>query len=323
MEKRNIDELISKYLAGEALPEEALDLEDWKELSPENLAYYTECENLFFATSPLVSISDERQKEAFETVKKQINYTEKQTPVIPIRRYYRIAVAASILLITGVAIVLSYFNNNAPAVTYTAQATEKKVVLEDKSSVVIAANSTLTVSEGFGKTNRLVKLKGSAEFEVTHTEELPLIIDADRIYIKDIGTKFKITTSYNSDTVNVKVTEGIVFLYDSANVAVTLNAGQEATYIKSLKQIIEPKVAETVIHLAFTRQSLKDVTQKLSTAYNTPIMLENSGVENCQLTVKFSGEDLETVLDIITETLGLTYIKTADGYIIKGVHCNN
>jgi transmembrane sensor len=323
MEERNIDELISKYLAGEANPDDALELEDWKELAPENLAYYLECENLFFAAAPLKIITDAELKMALEAVKSKLDYTEKTTPVVPMRRYYKIAVAASLILITGVAVVLRYFSNTNPAVTYTAQATEKKVILEDKSSVVIAANSTITVSEGFGKTNRLVKLKGSASFEVTHTEELPLVIDADRIYIKDIGTKFKITTSYNSDTVNVKVTEGIVLLYDSADVAVTLNAGQEATYIKSLKKILAPQAQETVIHLAFTRQSLKEVTQKLSTAYNTPILLENSGVENCQLTVKFSGEDLETVLDIITETLGLTYIKTADGYIIKGVHCNN
>ena len=43
----NIDDLISKFLAGDASPEEAMLLEDWKNANATNNAYYLECEKVF------------------------------------------------------------------------------------------------------------------------------------------------------------------------------------------------------------------------------------------------------------------------------------
>lgn len=319
MEEKNIDELISKFLAGEAGPDEAMELEDWKETSAENNTYYLQCEQLFYAGLPIKKINEKEVIAALESVKEKLNINVKQTRIIPLRRY--ISIAASLVLIVGAAVVLytiSRGGSNAGDnyITYTS---EEKVVLEDNSSVKLSPNSSFMVDKGFGKTNRLVKLKGSAYFEVTHTEILPLVVDAGHLFIKDIGTKFKITTSYTGDTVNIKVDEGIVQLYDSLQVSLTLNAGEEATYIKSLKKIAMPA---QVTNFNFKNQSLKNIITQLSKAYNTPIILENKGIENCHITAGFAGEELETVLDIITETLGLTYTKTNNEYTIKGNSCN-
>lgn len=323
MEEISRDELISKYLAGEARPEEAMELEDWKEQSLENMAYYLECEKLFFASQTFKTITDEQVKAALDTVKSQLDYTEKRTPVFKIGNVFKIAAAIALLAVA--AVIINYYRQQAGngLTTYTAQATEKMVRLGDNSSVTLSPNSGITIDEEYGKTNRLVKLNGSAYFQVEHSEEKPMIVDAGHVYIKDIGTKFRITTSYNKDTINVMVDEGVVLLYDSAGVEITLNAGHSAAYIKSLKKIAEQPQATAAISFAFKHQLLKDVVVKLSAAFNTPVTLEDESIGNCRLTAEFAGEELETVLDIITETLGLTYTKTGNGYSIKGSRCNN
>lgn len=323
MKETNTDELISKYLAGEAGPEEAMELEDWKEQSADNLAYYLECEKLFFADYQINALTNTNVQAALETVKGQLDYTEKQTPVFKLKGLFKYA--AAIALVAGAVLVFRYFNQTSgdSSTTYAALDTQKKVVLEESTTAVIEPNSTLTVDEGYGKTNRLVKLKGSAYFEVTHSEQLPMLVDVGNVYVKDIGTKFKITTSPNQDTVSVLVDEGIVLLYDSLGAEVTLNKGQSAVYIKSQKSILRAPETAATQTFAFTHISLKEVVQKLSGAFNTRISIESKNIEDCRLTAHFTSEKLETMLEVITETLELTFIKTDDGYIIKGNRCNN
>lgn len=323
MKEINTDELISKYLAGEAGPEEAMELEDWKEQSADNLAYYLECEKLFFADYQINALTNTNVQAALETVKNQLDYTEKRTPVFKLKGLLKYA--ATIVLIAGAALVFNYYNQPSGGnnTTYAALDTQKKVVLEESTVAVIEPNSSLTVDAGYGKTNRLVRLKGSAYFEVTHSEQLPILVDVGNVYVKDIGTKFKITTSPNQDTISVLVDEGIVLLYDSMSAEVTLNKGESALYIKSQKKIvIAPETAFTQT-FAFTHHSLKEVVQKLSAAFNTNISIESKNIEDCRLTARFTGEKLETMLDVITETLELTFTKTDNGYIIKGNRCNN
>lgn len=323
MKEINTDELISKYLAGEADPEEAMELEDWKEQSADNLAYYLECEKLFFADYQINALTNTNVQAALETVKNQLDYTEKRTPVFKLKGLLKYA--AAIVLIAGATLVFKYYNQPSGGnnTTYAALDTQKKVVLEESTVAVIEPNSSLTVDAGYGKTNRLVRLKGSAYFEVTHSEQLPMLIDVGNVYVKDIGTKFKITTSPNQDTISVLVDEGIVLLYDSISAEVTLNKGESALYIKSQKKIvIAPETAFTQT-FAFTHHSLKEVVQKLSAAFNTNIRIESKNIEDCRLTARFTGEKLETMLDVITETLELTFTKTDNGYIIKGNRCNN
>jgi transmembrane sensor len=326
MKETNTDELISKYLAGEAGPEEAMELEDWKEQSDDNLAYYLECEKLFFADYQISVLANTNVQAALETVKSKLDYHNdeaKQTPVFKLRGLFKYA--AAVVLIAVSVLVFNYYNHSSggDSTTYTALDTQKKVVLEESTTAVIEPNSSLTVNEGYGKTNRLVRLKGSAYFEVTHSEQLPMLVDVGNVYVKDIGTKFKITTSPNQDTISVLVDEGIVLLYDSISTEVTLNKGERAIYIKSQKRIVRAPETAASQTFAFTHHSLKEVVQKLNAAFNTSISIESKNIEDCRLTARFTGEKLETMLEVITETLELTFIKTDNGYIIKGNRCNN
>lgn len=74
MNKReNIDELISKFLSGEALPEEAMQLEDWKSESSDNMAYYEQYETVFALTGSYSKATEPNIQKAWEKVQQNLN----------------------------------------------------------------------------------------------------------------------------------------------------------------------------------------------------------------------------------------------------------
>ena len=199
---------------------------------------------------------------------------------------------------------------------------ETEVTLKDRTSVRVLANSSVVVDAGFGKSNRRLKLKGSAYFEVVHKEEIPFVVDAGKVFIKDIGTKFSVTSSQNEDTVFVKVDEGVVLLFDSIGAQIEIKATERALYIKSRKQIVTPKGSQVSGgKVSFINASLGEVIARLSDNYKVSIVLENSLLANCTITTHFENEDIETVLTVISETLGLSFEKSGDSYILKGEVC--
>ena len=321
--RENIDELISKFLSGEASPEEAMLLEDWKEETPENRAHYEQSERLFFMLHTSGKAAEIDTTGAWEKVSTQLGQ-EKIKPLYSKTILLRIAAALILLLGIGSVFVL-FFNTNAEGVSYMADNTEKDIKLSDGTEVTMYAHASLTADKDFGKTNRLMRLKGDATFSVVHDETMPFVIDAGNVFIKDIGTRFTIRSSPDTDTVYVRVDEGIVLLFDSMGSALEIRATEKALYIRSKKQIVkeETTVAQPNSQLSFRNNALGEVITILNATYHTNITVQNASLKDCKITTRFEHEDLETIIGIITETLGLSYEKTAGGYLIKGTSCHS
>ncbi|MES2133176.1 MAG: FecR domain-containing protein [Bacteroidota bacterium] len=321
--RENIDELISKFLSGEALPEEAMQLEDWKNESSDNMAYYEQYETVFALTGSYSKAAETNTQKAWEKVQQDISH-DKVKPLYTKMPYLKIAAALVLLVGFGVAFLFLFNSQNKQSILYVAGNQPKQVKLPDGTEVTVLANSSLTADKDFGIKNRLLHLKGNAYFSVTHSEELPFVIDAGNVFIKDIGTKFSVRSSLDTDTVYVNVDEGIVLLFDSMGSVLEIKASEKALYIRSKKQIIKGDAAEVkqneAIH--FSNARLGDVIATLNTTYNTTIVLENAALKDCSITTKFEQEKLETIIVIITETLGLSYEKTETGYLIKGHSCH-
>lgn len=321
----NIDDLIGKFLSGEASPEEAMLLEDWKNDHPDNLLYYSNSEKMFslFHNENVAGNSD--SKLAWEKIKNKIEVPVK---IIPVNRKASTTwwAAASIIFVIGIGLMLSYLfqTKKQQEIVYTATNEAKDVQLRDGTSVRISSHSNLLVDENFGNTNRTVHLTGSADFSVVHEEKLPFIVDAGNVFIKDIGTEFNVRSSADTDTVYVKVNKGIVLLFDSLGESLEIKATEKALYIRSIKKIVQVGAPTSInANVRFVNTSLKEVVMKLNSVYDTNIILENDQLNDCTITTHFEKEDLETILGIITETLGLGYEKTPSGYVIKGQSCQN
>jgi len=319
----NIDELIIKFLSGEASPDEAMLLEDWKAESIDNDRYYANSEKtiLLFHAGQKPEAPD--TKAAWEKVRSGIESVN----VKPLnRKRFYLRIAASIALLTGIgfAVSLLFTKEASSELVYSTHGEPKLITLADGSHVTVSPHSSLSLEKRFGEKNRVIRLKGSAYFSVVHREEVPFIVDAGHVFIKDIGTKFSVRTSLDTDTVYVHVDEGIVLLFDSLGSELELRASEHALYVKSKKQLIRnlPEPTQDA-SLHFTNSRLSDVVALLNRNYATTIVLENSAIGNCTITTQFEKESLESILSIITETLGLSYQKTTKGYIIKGTVCHS
>jgi ferric-dicitrate binding protein FerR (iron transport regulator) len=318
-----INNLIGKYLAGEAGPEEAMELEEWKSLSPANLEHYDQCLRIFEISSGKPFPKTDEQN-AWKKVKAEIGETGKVIPLAQNRWYWRAAAAVAAILVVSVALFYLLQPTGEKNIIYSADTKTEKVRLDDHSQVAIAPHSHIELDKNYGKTNRTVKLTGSAYFEVRHDDKIPFLVDAGKVYIKDIGTKFSIRRSQNNDTLTVQVDEGTVLLYDSSGTQLTLHASQQAQYICSAGKVVERSKAEVhaLLHFDFEGTTLGEAIYQLNQGYHTRIQLENPALADCSITTSFTGQDIETVMTVMTETLGLRYEKTADGYLVKGEACN-
>lgn len=311
----DIDALISKFLSGEATPEEAMFLEDWIAESPENEAYFERSAQLFGNLYDPVSTD-----EAWNAVKPQLQ----QAPIRPLRSVWisRIAAVIVVLLAVGGFWLWMQPGVDSPAI-YTAGTTKKHVNLNDGTSMTIAARSSVELAPGYGMTNRSVKLKGSGYFSVKHSDKLPFIIDAGPIHIKDLGTKFDVKST--KDTIFVRVDEGVVMIYDNNGKKITLNANESAHYIIATGELELEVITNDLKPLAKTiildNQRLEDVVKLLNKTYKANIRIEDPAVYNCRITTEFYDEDLDMALLVISETLGLTIQKEGENYLIKGQSC--
>ena len=317
-----IEEIISKFLAGEATPEEAMQLEDWKKLNDANNQQFIKSEKLFELASPSSKKRNFNQSQAWENV---ANETINKVKIIPFYSKYKYAlsIAASLLLLISIYLIIQkQFSNNAiQQFTLAANHAKKDITLNDNTQINIAAGSSIVYDENFGKLNRNVILHGSAYFTVKHSETLPFIVDLGNVFVKDLGTKFNITLSADTDSIHINVDEGVVLLFDSTSNSIEIKASERAIYIKSSKQIIKPTPQnETVLN--FDKAPLSRVITELEEKFSTKILLSNPKLNDCTISAKFKEEDLYTILAVITETLGLSLEKQNDGFIIKGTACN-
>lgn len=321
--RENIDELISKFLSGEALPEEAMQLEDWKNESSDNRTYYERLEAVFALTGSYNKATEPNIQKAWKKVQQDMS-NDKVKPLFTKMPYLKIAAALVLLIGLGVAFMFLFNSGNQQPVLYVAGSEPKEFKLTDGTEVTVLANSSISADKDFGIKNRLLHLKGNACFSVTHSDKLPFVIDAGNVFIKDIGTKFSVRSSLDTDTVYVNVDEGVVLLFDNRGSALEIKASEKALYIRSKKQIIKENTTEVKLNeaLHFSKARLGDVITTLNSAYHTSIVLENTALKDCIITTKFDQEKLETIIGIITETLGLSYEKTKSGYLIKGQSCH-
>jgi ferric-dicitrate binding protein FerR (iron transport regulator) len=152
---------------------------------------------------------------------------------------------------------------------------------------------------------------------------MPFIVDLGNVFVKDLGTKFYIKLSADSDSIHLKVDEGIVLLFDSASNAIEIKASERALYIKSTKQLLNnDALLKKELYLNFDKTPLSIVAVQLEEKFGVKIIYTNPKLNNCVISAKFKEEDLDTIIAIITETLGLSYKKENVGYIINGESCN-
>lgn len=257
--------LLSKFLAGEASPEEAMKIENWAAKSDANQAALDSCYRIFNLPDKLHLSSNNR---VWTKIVRGIENHEgpKRLKITG----WHVGIAASIILLIFIGVLINYSHKNKHDLVYYATSSDKKLQLNDASEITLWPRSALTVDKDFGISNRKLKLTGSAFFSVKHHKAAPLIIDLNGFYVQDLGTKFTIRLSGNADTIYIAVEEGKVSAYDDLGAKMIINPHETAFYIKSTKKLARSAINNSSTKVLGTNGSVNRQNTSPETVKNTP-----------------------------------------------------
>jgi len=199
-----------------------------------------------------------------------------------------------------------------------------EINLPDGSVVALEKNSVLRYPKQFDARERVVYLEGEAFFNIAKDPKHPFLLFANKTVVKVLGTSFRVKAHENSDKVIVAVKSGKVSVFErkdyekmkesSQMTGLVLMANQQAEFSNELEKFSKMIVPEPDLLDAtdkklfdFDRTPLPEVFEILQNAYGIEIIYDKDLVENRQLKVSLEDESLTEKLDIICQTMGLTY----------------
>jgi transmembrane sensor len=246
-------------------------------------------------------------------------------------------------------------NSNAATVTANEvniqKGTRTKLTLPDGSLVWLNSDSKLVYSaESFAAGVREVNLTGEGYFDVVKNPQRPFIIHTSKINIKVLGTAFNVK-AYPEDkqtetslihgkievTINDRPGEKIVMspnqklvvnnyevpITKSANEKVnsttSSNSAPKAVFVDRLKyNTIDSTLEETQWvnnMLVFSDKPFTEVTAMMERWYNVKIEIEDTRLNEMNITGKFKNETVTEALNALQFSFMFKYKKDEDGRI--------
>jgi len=210
--------IIKKQLKGEINSQEEIELHLWINASEVNSLIYEEIMLDSSFKQDLVKGKWENINQEWYSFRDSLK-PAKPNIVFTKSVFYTISgVAASILLILSIGFGLFYnrynkeisLNTTGTYYVYSPRGQRTHVILPDKSSVWLNAESSLEYSVAYNRENREVTLKGEAFFEVSKNPEKPFIVNAADTKVKAYGTKFNVKAYPTEKYVEAILIEGSI-----------------------------------------------------------------------------------------------------------------
>lgn len=332
----NLEVLVGIYLKGDATPEQAIALEEWKAQGAENAKHFEQLEKLYAITHKKQVYGKSDTAAAWKKVAPSLQ--TKSAKMIPLWQNKNVYIALAASLLIGIVLLGDFWkggdNDHPIAATdvdsvfapkentvLLASNAVQSFTLKDESVVELQPGSRLIVDKDFNTNRRYLELEGSGKFRVKHDEENPFIVKVSELEVFDLGTVFRIQRKL--DTVKVFLDEGSVELRLNGEV-INMEEGDSAFY--AIKEQVISRYKDPVARedhmFEFDGTSLKEVASILSAFYNRKIVIVDKGIEACPLSVTFKNEELATILDIVKELMDVQIEKKNDIIEIYGEECN-
>ncbi|HWH63989.1 MAG TPA: FecR domain-containing protein [Ginsengibacter sp.] len=319
----DIDALLVKYLLDEASIEEQAAVKEWIVLKDTHRAYYNDFKLIWEQSKTLAATSLLDEDIAWQKFRRRIHEVPvKKTPVISLRNFRWLRIAAMAILMMGLAVFGYKIFNTKEIKTLAFHSFDKVAVdtLPDRSVITLNKNSTLDYPEKFSGDVRTVQLKGEAFFSITPNKAKPFIIHANDVTIRVVGTSFNVKC-INGNT-EVIVETGIVAVTRN-NKEIDLYPHESILVNKDDSTLSKEIERGTLYNYYRTKEfecdksPLWQLVQVLNEAYNVHITIESKELRNLPLTTTFNNESLDKILDVIRQTFNLSVTKTGNEIILK------
>jgi len=300
-------ELIHKYLKGEALPKEKLDLLAWIEASAENRKQFMQFRRLYDS-----AIWDENTIES-------TNYDsqpQKRSFIIRfVREFSKVAAVIAIAVMTTLFIQKSN-QNPIPVLTQTIEVPQGqyvKLTLSDGTKVSLNSNSKFKFPSSFDSDNRTVILDGEGYFEVSHNPQRPFHVITKKCDIKVLGTSFNVLAYNNSNIFETSLLKGSVQISNLKTTKVILLKPNEKAELENGKLLVKRIESEDEFLwksgiYVFKDEPLSEIFQKLQSYYQIKINIQNKEIGKLKCTGKFrQKEGIEHIMKVLQKVNDFEY----------------
>jgi len=316
-----MEDLLIKYIVGEADEQERKQLEDWLAADSENRKSYDRVKTIWENSKipGAAKVPDiEAAWQRFKVKRGEVQELPKANMTLRKGGQWKkisMAAAAVLIVLSG---FLLYWNT---PVKYETLAQTEMVTLPDHSVITLNNNSKLSYSRSFNKKERVVNLEGEAFFDVAKNPEKPFLIHVEDVDVKVLGTSFNVRST--TALTEVSVETGIVNVTKGKQIY-TLRANEKLVISKTNEPVMVGKIENKLYQYYRTNVFVCDSTPLaellncLSDAYGVTIKVENPLLMRQPLNAKYSKTDsVQDILKTVAQTLSARLEKQGATYVFK------
>jgi ferric-dicitrate binding protein FerR (iron transport regulator) len=257
MDKENVsfqdhNELIIKFLSGNASAEEIELLSTWVNDSKENREEFIKMKTAWMVSAQSVPKIETHALKSLSTINRKLDFHENtpKQPYFNVRRLFKIA--AAFIIVCLLSSLTTYFVMNGRRtdnlgykglVFFSAPKGSKAMtILPDGTQVWLNAGSDLCYDiNTYGKKTREVTLIGQGFFKVIPNAQKPFVVSAKNLKIKALGTEFDVKAYPEEDIVETTLVKGKVNVEgkdkNKHSFTITMKPKQKVTYYTGQAEI--------------------------------------------------------------------------------------
>lgn len=312
-----MDEILVKYLLGEASDADVLAVDQWLAKSEDNRRHFDQLKHIWVTSKQLAREHPVDVAAAWQQFETRIAQGAANPGPTPRRRTLtlaRMAAAAVLILVVGI-----YFYTSRPVVL-TAGQVVRTDTLPDMSVVTLNKHAAIRYHKSFNKKNRKLALEGEAFFDVTANKEKPFEIEVNEVQVKVVGTSFNVKSEGGQTEVIVET--GIVQVLANGK-SVAIHPGQKIVVNKGSAEM-EVQANQSLLYnyyrtneLICNNTPLSQLVDALNDAYDSHIIIADPAVARRPITTRFKQGELDEILDVIAATLDVTVVRKQGTIIIQ------
>ncbi|SKB36197.1 FecR family protein [Macellibacteroides fermentans] len=319
------DTRIIRYLQKNLSEEEKIQFYHWVESDPANKKRYFDTKALYDnwvqARNP-ISVDDSWERLLGKRMASKQTTGKRSRPL-----WLKVASYAAVSLVAVALTALWFMEQPAPA-SMAAQYVGGNgieadiVILPDGTEISLGTKSTFWYETDYGKTQRIVHLRGEAYFNVAKEKDKPFIVKVDGQQIEALGTKFNVM-AYPADTVTVTtLLEGSVRLsMEQGGQISILKPNQQHIYNKNKQRVLVKDVdaaqytAWTTGYYYFPEQTMESMLGRLANLYGVTFDVQTASLNQRKFTgTLYRGQRIEDIMEIISLSIPIRY-KVNDHHI--------
>lgn len=322
------DDVLVKYLLGEATAAEQDGVQQWIAASKANQKYFADFKLIWDQSKLIAAESTVNENEAWDRFVQRAQKEEAtkhktiaMPRTIPLFQRTWVKAAAMLVVLAGMSWLL-YTMNNGKTEMMMARSGNTTVTdtLPDGSVVVLNKNSSIAYPSQFTGDKRSVTLTGEAFFSITPNKSKPFIIAANNTSVTVVGTTFNVKTS--AEITEVIVETGIVQVAKNQN-SIKVMPHQKATVVKDRDAPEMENNNDELYNYYRTKEfvckgtPLRRLVAVLNEAYNVHIVIADSPLGSMPLTATFKDEPLDNILKVVKETLNINIERKGADILLK------